>query len=108
MRKIAMSCIFDELYFLGTQRTVYMSLTLVTYIAFVVAAFILVWGVLELSQRWYGRRRMRHQTINTWMPLKPTAVDRDAVEDPLSDTEGDEENSQRNIHSRAQQNGHYS
>ena len=85
-----------------------MSPTLVTYLGFVVAVFILVWGVLELGQRWYGRRRIRRQAMNTWVPLNPTSVDRDAIEDPLSVANNDEENSQRDIHSRAQQNGHYS
>ncbi len=85
-----------------------MSPTLVTYLGFVVAVFILMWAVLELSQRWHGRRRMRHQSMNTWVPLNPTTVDRDATEDPLADADGDKETPERNIHLRAQQNGHYS
>ena len=85
-----------------------MSPTFVTYLELVVAACILVLSVLELSQRWYGRRRIRHQSMNAWVPLNPTSVERDAVEDPLADADNDEENPQRDIHSRAQQNGHYS
>ena len=85
-----------------------MSPTFVAYIGFVIAVVILVWGVLELSQRWDGRRRMRHQAMNTWVPLKPSAVDGGATEDPISDADSDEETAQRDIHSRAQQNGHYS
>ena len=85
-----------------------MSPTLVTYLGFVVAVFILVWGVLELGQRWYGRRRMHHQVMNTWIPLNPAAMDRNAAEDSLSGADGDEETPQRDIDSRAQQNGHYS
>lgn len=85
-----------------------MSPTFVVYIGFVVAVVILVWGVLELSQRWDGRRRMRHQAMNTWVPLEPTAVDRNITEGRLSDEDSDEETAQRDSHSRAQQNGHYS
>ena len=85
-----------------------MSPIFVTYLGLVVAACILAWGVLELNQRWYGRRRMRHQVMNTWVPLNPTAADRDITEDPGTHADGDEETPQPNIHSRAQQNGHYS
>lgn len=85
-----------------------MSPTFVVYIGFVVAVVILVWGVLELSQRWDGRRRTRHQAINTWVPLKPTVVDRNTTEGRLSDEDSDEEPAQRDSDSRAQQNGHYS
>ena len=85
-----------------------MSPTVVIYVGFVVAVFILVWGVLELSQRWHGRRKIRHQMMNTWVPLNPTSVGRGADEDPVADADYDEENPQREIHSRAQQNGHYS
>ena len=85
-----------------------MSPTFVTYLELVVAACILVWSVLELSQRWYGRRRKRHRVMNTWVPLNPTAGDRDIAEGPLANADGDEETPQPNIHSRAQQNGHYS
>jgi hypothetical protein len=50
---------------------------------------------------------MGHQAMNTWVPLDPTAVDRNTTEDPLSDEDSDEEIAQRDSHSRAQQNGHY-
>lgn len=85
-----------------------MSPTFVVYIGFVVAVVILVWGVLELSQRWEGRRRMRHQAMNTWVPLNPTVVDRNTTEDRLADEDSDEETAPPDSHSRAQQNGHYS
>jgi hypothetical protein len=86
-----------------------MSPILVTYIGFVVAIFILIWGVRELSRRWYGRRSINPQVMNTWVHLKPTSTNRDAREENLSASREDgAEDSQQDGRSRAQQNGHYS
>jgi cytoskeletal protein RodZ len=85
-----------------------MSPTLVMYIGFVVAIFILIWGVRELSRRWYGRRSINPQAMNTWVHLKPTSTDRDAIENLSASTEDGAEDSQQDGRSRAQQNGHYS
>jgi hypothetical protein len=102
LRKLTTGCIFRM------KRIACMSPTLVTYIGFIVAIFILMWGVIELSRRWYGRRSIDPQAMNTWVYLKPTSIDRDALENPLTSTDDEEEDSQQDVHSRAQQNGHYS
>lgn len=85
-----------------------MSPTLVTYIGFFVAISILIWGVIELGRRWYGRRSIHPQAMNSWVPLKPTSLDRDAIENLSASTEDDEEDLRQDSRSRAEQNGHYS
>ncbi len=85
-----------------------MSPTLVTYIGFIVAISILIWGVIELGRRWYARRSIHPQAMNTWVHLKPTSLARDAIENLSASAEDDEEGSPQESRSRAQQNGHYS
>ena len=82
-----------------------MNPSVITYIGFVIAIFILSWGGTTLYQRYRGRSR-RNKTVvgsmDTWVPLKPVVTD--TVKEP--DTVEQEEDSSQ--HSKAQQNGHYS
>jgi len=90
-----------------------MNPVIVTYVGFVVALLILSWGAFELIRR-YGRgdegrreQKMPAQKLQTWVPLKPTVVD--VMSDPLSGTqESPEESIEHELHTRAQQNGHFS
>jgi hypothetical protein len=81
----------------------------VTYIGFVVAAFILLWGLMVVGRRYFVRKKKVDPSLmNTWVPLKP--VMRENPEEAFSDTdEDDQDESSRVDHqARAQQNGHYS
>ena len=81
---------------------------LLKYLAFIVAAAILIWGVMELNKRLYRHKKMGPKSPHTWIKLD--AVGPDAEEDESSDLEYDdqEEMPQPDIHTRAQQNGHHS
>jgi len=86
-----------------------MSPVFVTYIGFVVAALILSWGLFVVGKRYFVRRRnVSSRLMNTWVPLKPTIVE--SPEDSLPDIDEDdqEEDSRADLHTRSQQNGHYS
>ena len=76
---------------------------LVTYIGFIVAVGILLWGVIEVFRRQYGRKKIDSSAMNTWVPLKPTSLD--MHDDPVSDEDHDD---QPDMNAKAQQNGHYS
>ncbi|HZR41422.1 MAG TPA: hypothetical protein VFB12_14970 [Ktedonobacteraceae bacterium] len=76
---------------------------LATYIGFIVAVGILLWGVIEIFRRQYGRKKMNSSAMNTWVPLKPTSMD--MHDDLLSDEDHDD---QPDMNAKAQQNGHYS
>ena len=78
------------------------------YLAFVVAASILIWGVLELTRRLYRRDKIDPNPPTDWIKLD--AVNRDVVEDVPPDEENDdqEEMPVSDIRTRAQQNGHHS
>ncbi|HLI05222.1 MAG TPA: hypothetical protein VKV40_01485 [Ktedonobacteraceae bacterium] len=84
-----------------------MSVEIITYFGFVVAACILIWAVYELARR-YDRKRFNTKDTNSWVSLDTTSS-RD-VEEPLtvSEDEDDEEHPEQSLHSRARQNGHYS
>ncbi len=83
-----------------------MNPSVITYIGFIVAAFILFWGasvVLRYCSRRSEDKTVDTQALQTWIPLKPS------VEDVVDRVEDDqEENSSPAQPSRAQQNGHYS
>ena len=76
------------------------------YLAFVVAASILIWGVLELNRRLY--RRKKADPKSTWVKLDSTSPD--VVEDLSQggDDDDQEEMPASDIRIRAQQNGHHS
>ena len=86
-----------------------MSPTLVTYIGFVVAALILIWGFVVVGRRYFVRKRKADPGLmDAWVPLKATTIE--TSEEAFSDSDDDDqdESSRVNHHTRAQQNGHYS
>jgi hypothetical protein len=83
-----------------------MSLVVVTYIGFFVAALILTWGLVELSRRFYRWKKIDKKTINSWVPLNPISAN--AMEDPTLDSDEQDEDPRLDIRTRAKQNGHYS
>jgi hypothetical protein len=89
-----------------------MNPTVVSYLGFVVAALILIWAVLELSRRLTRRKKTDVQTLGTWVKLDST---RNAAAEELPPAENDEDEDgdrddvpDRSLHTRSQQNGHYS
>jgi len=87
--------------------------TIWTYLGFVVALLILIWAILEVRSR---LTRTRHknakvETIGSWIRLDSTSKDT-LQEGPLlpaeEDNEEQEEKSGQDLHTKAQQNGHYS
>ncbi len=85
-----------------------MTPVVVTYIGFVVAALILLWGVFVVGRRYFvpGRKAGRKK-LDAWVPLKTTATE--SPEDSFDLDENDQdEDSRADLPSRARQNGHYS
>ena len=78
------------------------------YIAFVVAALILIWGVIQLNQRLQRSRKGGPKELNTWIKLDSSHPG--TIEDlpPSVDSDDQEEAPEAGIHIRAKQNGHYS
>lgn len=84
-----------------------MSPMIVTYIGFVVAILILLWGVLVVSRRYWWRGNVRRRA-DVWIPLKPEGLQ--ALDEPeqADEEESDKEALNLDFRARAQQNGHYS
>ena len=78
------------------------------YIAFVVAVLILIWGVIQLNQRFQRGRKGDPKELNTWIKLDTASPD--TVEDlsPEVDYHDQEVTPEADIHIRAKQNGHHS
>ena len=78
------------------------------YIAFVVAALILIWGVIQLNQRLQRSRKGSPKELDTWIKLDSASPD--TIEDlpPGVDSDDQEEAPEADIHMRARQNGHHS
>jgi hypothetical protein len=87
-----------------------MSPVAVTYIGFVIAVLILIWGIVLVCRRyfWPGKQKVDPRIVNTWVPLKPNSPE--DQEEFFSETPQAEEHdsSSSDIHTRAQQNGHHS
>ena len=87
--------------------------TIWTYLGFVVALLILIWAILEMRSRLTRTRgkNTKVETIKSWIRLDSTAKDA-LQEEPLlpaeEDNEEQEEKLGQDLHTRAQQNGHYS
>ena len=81
----------------------------VQYAAFIVAALILIWGVIEINRRYFRRRKMDARTLNTWVHLDASQPDapEDGPPSPATDTEKMDSGEQE-MQTRARQNGHYS
>jgi len=81
----------------------------VTYIGFVVAILILLWGLYVVGKRYFVRRRdVSSKDMGAWVPLKTTAPE--SPEDSFTDLdeEDQDEDSRADLPTRARQNGHYS
>jgi len=78
------------------------------YIGLVVAALILLWGVFILGNRYVRRQQLDPKKMDEWIHLTPTS--REDLENTLSIRDADEQDAQpqTDLHSKAQQNGHYS
>jgi hypothetical protein len=86
-----------------------MSPVVVTYIGFVVAILILLWGLFVVGKRYFVRRRdVSSKNMGAWVPLKTTATE--SPEDSFTDLDEDDqdEGSRADLPARARQNGHYS
>jgi hypothetical protein len=84
--------------------------TIAQYAGFVVAALILIWGVMVLSRRYYGKRRKinTEAALTTWVRLDSPRAEALEEEPSSRNEENLEESSEENPYTRAQQNGHYS
>lgn len=88
-----------------------MDLMVVEYIGIVVAALILGWAVVELNRRYFRLRKQEMKGLNAWIKIDSTRASDVNVDEllPGEDSDSDREDaSDPNIHTRAQQNGHYS
>ncbi|HLH62201.1 MAG TPA: hypothetical protein VKV20_11010 [Ktedonobacteraceae bacterium] len=81
------------------------TVTLVEYIGFVIAALIIIWAVIEVGRRMYGKTHFDLRSPHTWDRLRST---RPGVTQELLSDSDDEEDSELDLHTRAKQNGHYS
>ena len=79
----------------------------VQYAGFIVAALILIWGVIEINRRYFRRKKMDARALNTWVHLD--ASQHDAPEDGQPATHDDDttDSSEQDVQTRARQNGHY-
>lgn len=83
-----------------------MSSTVVEYILFFLAAFILVWAVMALNRRLSRHDQSGFGTRNRWVKLDVRRAD--AREEPAKvfEDEGEDEEGAE-LHARASQNGHH-
>jgi hypothetical protein len=72
------------------------------YLAFVVAASILIWGMLELNKRLYRRNKIDQQS--SWVNLDANKQEETEDEEP----DEQDESAEGELRIRAQQNGHHS
>ena len=89
-----------------------MDITVLRYIVIIVAAIILIWAAFEIRSRLVRHRKHDVRTLNTWVSLDSRPVSHNIEEEsrPLSIEENSEQEEpvdQIDVHSRAQQNGHY-
>lgn len=82
-----------------------MDSTVAQYLGFIVAALILIWGVIEINKRLYRHNKPDAESPNTWVELdtkQPTA--REELPPGMLHDDEDVEAEQ---HARARQNGHH-
>ena len=79
----------------------------VQYAGFIVAALILIWGVIEINRRYFSRRKMDARSLKSWVHLDASQPDAPEEEQPAADDESTD-SSESDMHTRARQNGHYS
>jgi hypothetical protein len=78
------------------------------YFGFIVAALILMWGVMELSKRYSRRQKIGGEALDRLVQLDVTRGNEPEELLPGSIQENQEEDPEPGIHPRAKQNGHYS
>jgi hypothetical protein len=85
-----------------------MDSTVVQYIGFGVVILILIWATVEMSRRHSRRKRVGIDALDTWVKMDSSRAV--PTEEPSTDTDTGEreETSEESVHTRAQQNGHYS
>lgn len=79
----------------------------VQYVGFIVAALILIWGVIEINRRYFRRRKMDARSLNTWVHIDTSQPDAPEEDQPASDADT-ADSSEQDMQTRARQNGHYS
>ena len=87
-----------------------MDLTVLRYIVLIVAVIILIWAIFELRSRQIRRKKLDDEALGAWVKLDSTKAHLE--EEPLSLAEEEkdkpeEQTEESDIHTRAQQNGHY-
>jgi hypothetical protein len=90
-----------------------MNPTVAGYVGFVVAALIIIWAVFEMSRRFTRRKKIDAQTLDSWVQLDSTHTPVSEELLPIHDEDINDDSDQddvpeSNLHTRAQQNGHYS
>ena len=82
----------------------------VQYAAFIVAALILIWGVIEINRRFLRRKEMDARTLDPWVHLDASQPDAPEDGQPAPPTVDSEpaDSSEQDMRTRARQNGHYS
>ena len=78
-----------------------MSPTVITYLGFFVATLIILWAGVEMGRRFYKRKKIDARVMNTWLPLQASSTPQTENDEPDNIPPVD-------LHTRAQQNGHYS
>ena len=79
----------------------------VQYAGFIIAALIIIWGVIEINRRYFRRRKMDARSLNTWVHLDASQPEAPADSPPAGEDEAPDD-SEQDIQTRARQNGHYS
>ncbi|MHB8599273.1 MAG: hypothetical protein ACYDER_20980 [Ktedonobacteraceae bacterium] len=89
-----------------------MNPTVAGYVGFVVAALIIIWAVFEMSRRFTRRKKIDAQALTAWVKLDSTHATASEELLPIHDDTNDDDEQddipESNLHTRAQQNGHYS
>jgi hypothetical protein len=82
--------------------------TVVQYIGFGVVILILIWATIKMSRRHSRRKKVGIEALDIWVKMDSPHVTPTEDPPPDTDTGEREETSEEGIHTRAQQNGHYS
>jgi len=90
-----------------------MNPTVAGYVGFVVAALIIIWAVFEMGRRFTRRKKIDAQALDSWVQLDSTHATASEELLPVLDEDTNDDSDQddvpeSNLHTRAQQNGHYS
>ncbi len=87
-----------------------MDIVVVQYVAFIVAALILIWAVIEINKRLYRRDKSNRGSTNDWVELdtrNPEARKELLAGDRPTTREEVESDSEADVRMRSKQNGHH-